>query len=125
MVAQVHRLQEQRAHRHEEADLGPRATERPPPTAAEREAPVAVAQEADLDAPLRGLNELVAKPGARLVVADEVILRVYVVAGFVDRRSERVVHDLPLVQHVDAVAVRRRPLAELRTRGGRFAFRAR
>ena len=69
-------------------------------------------QEAHRHASLRGGDEAVAKPRPRRVVADQVKLRVDVVARAVDGVAQRVVHGLPVDEHVDLVAVGRPQVRE-------------
>jgi hypothetical protein len=88
VVSQVDRLKEKRTHRKEDPDLGSRTPQRPPPSGSESEATVRVAEKADLDAPLGGLDELVAKPGAGPSFR-EIELGMHVVAGLVDGPRER------------------------------------
>ena len=112
VVPEVHGLQERASHRQEVGDAHARLAQRPPPAGAEREAPESVHQEPDGHAALGCGHEPVAKPGARRVVADQVVLRVDVVARAVDGVAERVVHGLALDEHVDLVAVRRAQVRE-------------
>src|SRR6266851_4308835 len=62
VVAQIHRLKENAAHRQEVPHAHTRLVQRPAPRGSEREAPVAVEQEAHDDAALGRRHEAIAKP---------------------------------------------------------------
>jgi hypothetical protein len=105
VVPEVHGLQEDRPHRQE----GPRAHARFLPRA--EEAPV---HEAHLDAAHRGRDKAVLEPLAGRVVADQVILRVDVVARAVDGGAECVVGVVAAEERRDAVLRRGAAVREVR-----------